>query len=78
MKKQFEASLTGAEGPIDGIVDQANNDASAWEFKSIDGNFLLVIAKDDDGNWQRVDGTEPYLSSWIDELAVKIGKKTNH
>jgi len=72
MKKQFEAMLTGPDSPIDGIVDQVNDDGSAWQFKSIDGSLHLVIAKDDEGNWQRVEGTEPYLSSWIDELAEKI------
>jgi hypothetical protein len=73
MKKQFEATLTGPDGPIDGIVDQVTDDGSAWEFKSIDGNFHLVIARDEDGKWERIDGTEPYLSSWIDELAEKVG-----
>ena len=73
MKKQFETTLTGPDSPIDGIADQLNDDGSAWEFKSIDGSLHLVIAKDEDGNWQRIEGTEPYLSSWIDELAEKIG-----
>ncbi|BAU54384.1 hypothetical protein [Mucilaginibacter gotjawali] len=74
MKKQFETTLTGPDSPIDGIADQLNDDGSAWEFKSIDGSLHLVIAKDEDGNWQRIEGTEPYLSSWIDELAEKIGE----
>ncbi|HWZ02246.1 MAG TPA: hypothetical protein VNX40_01475 [Mucilaginibacter sp.] len=73
MKNQFEITLAGPDSPIDGIADQLNDDGSAWEFKSIDGSLHLVIAKDGDGNWQRIDGTEPYLSSWIDELAEKIG-----
>ncbi|WP_295677105.1 hypothetical protein [uncultured Mucilaginibacter sp.] len=73
MKKQFETTLTGPDSPIDGIADQMNDDGSAWEFKSIDGSLHLVIAKDADGDWQRIEGTEPFLSSWIDELAEKIG-----
>ncbi|MDR3693658.1 hypothetical protein [Mucilaginibacter sp.] len=72
MKKQFETTLTGPESPIDGIASQLNNDGSAWEFKSIDGSLHLVIAKDEEGDWQRIDGTDPYLTSWIDELAEKI------
>ena len=63
MRKQFETTLAGVEGPVDGIVNQINNEGSAWDFKSIDGN------------WMRVGGTEPYLSSWTEELAKKV---TNH
>jgi hypothetical protein len=72
MKKQFETTLTGPDSPVDGIVSQVNDDGSAWEFNSIDGSLDLVIAKDEDGNWERIDGTDPYLSSWVDELAEKI------
>jgi hypothetical protein len=75
MKQQFEAILTGTDTLVDGIATEADypgyNDV--WEFKSIDDNVHLVIAKDDDGNWIRIAGTEPYLSSWIDELAERIG-----
>ena len=69
MNTAFETTLTGTEGPIDGIVNQLSADATIFEFKSIDGNVHLVIAKDGKGNWERIKGTEPYLSSWIEELA---------
>ena len=72
MKKQFEVDLTGSSGKIDGIAHQKNDSANVWEFKSIDGYTHLIIAKDEDGNWQRIGGTEPYLSSWIDELAEQV------
>jgi len=72
MKKQFETTLSGPDSPIDGIAAQINDEGSAWEFKSIDGSLHLVIAKDNEGNWERIEGTEPYLSSWIDEFAEKI------
>jgi hypothetical protein len=72
MKKQFETTLTGPDSPIDGLAGRLNDDGSAWEFKSIDGSLHLVIAKDEEGDWQRIDGTDPYLTSWIDELAEKI------
>ena len=32
----------------------------------------LVIAEDDNGKWQRIAGTEPYLSGWTDELAEQV------
>jgi len=75
MRKQFETTLAGVEGPVDGIVNQINNEGSAWDFKSIDGTVHVDIARDIDGNWMRVGGTEPYLSSWTEELAKKV---TNH
>jgi len=72
MRINFETTLTSVEGLIDGIVQQMNDDASAWEFKSIDGTVYLAVVRDSEGNWMRVDGTEPYLSSWTEELAKKI------
>jgi hypothetical protein len=27
---------------------------------------------DDKGKWNRIDGTEPYFSGWVDELAEQI------
>ena len=72
MRTNFETKLNSPEGSIDGIVKQVNDDGSAWEFKSIDGTVYLVIIRDADGNWMRADGTEPYLSSWTEELANKV------
>ncbi len=74
MKQQFEGILTGSDSPVDGIVNKIdyNGFVNAYEFKSIDGGVHMVIAKDDEGNWQRIAGTEPYLSGWIDELAEQI------
>lgn len=74
MKQQFEAILTGSDSPVDGIVNKIDFDgfANAYEFESVDNNLHLIIAKDDHGKWIRVAGTEPYLSSWVDELAQQI------
>ncbi|MET3499522.1 hypothetical protein ABIC45_001113 [Mucilaginibacter rubeus] len=71
MEQQFDATLTGTDSIIEGTAQQVINRgyANAYEFKSIDETLHLVIAKDEDGEWIRIDGTEPYLSSWIDELA---------
>ena len=73
MEQQFEATLTGTDSLIDGVAQQVNRAGynEAYEFKSLDETLHLVIAKDTDGEWIRVDGTEPYLSSWIDELAAQ-------
>jgi len=75
MRKQFEATLTSPESSIDGIVNKIDHSGftEAYDFKSIDGTLHMVIAKDDDGNWHRVGGTEPYLSGWVDELVQQIG-----
>jgi len=72
MNRQFETKLSSPQGLIDGVVTRKNEDGTAWEFKSIDGDMHLVIARDEEGEWQRIGGTEPYLSSWIDELAAKV------
>ena len=74
MKQQFEAILTGSDSPVDGIVSQIDFDgfSNAYEFESIDNSLHLIIAKDDDGKWVRLAGTEPYLGSWVDELVQQI------
>jgi hypothetical protein len=74
MKEQFEATLTGTDGPVDGIVNPLSlkNYSQAYEFKSFDDTLHLVIAMDSKGRWQRIDGTEPYLSGWVDELSEQI------
>ena len=63
-------------GLIDGIVTPINyaGYGKAYEFMSIDGTLHLVIAKDKNGKWQRVDGTEPYFSGWIDELLEQVAQ----
>jgi hypothetical protein len=77
MENQFDAILTGSDSPVEGIVTQTeyNGYAQAWDFKSIDETLHLVIARDDKGRWTRVDGTEPYLSGWVDELAEQIANQ---
>ena len=74
MKQQFAATLTGSDYPVEGTVNQINFDGfeNAYEFESIDNNLHLVIARDDNGNWIRLAGTEPFLGSWVDELAGQI------
>ncbi|MBS1523929.1 MAG: hypothetical protein JST50_23200 [Bacteroidetes bacterium] len=74
MKEQFEATLTGTDGPVDGIVNPLNlkNYSQTYEFKSLDDTLHLVIATDNKGKWHRIDGTDPYLSGWIDELAEQV------
>ena len=74
MENQFQATLTGSDSQIEGIVTEIYYDGygQAYEFKSIDGTLHLIITKDSDGKWIRIDGTEPYLSGWIEELAMQI------
>jgi hypothetical protein len=74
MKEQFDVTLTGSDSPIEGIassIDVAGY-TQAYEFQSIDGTLHLVIARNNKGSWNRIDGTEPYLSGWTDELAEQI------
>jgi len=67
---EFNATLTGSDGLIDGVVRNTPN--GVYRFTSIDESLTLVIAKDAEGQWQRIDGTEPYFASWIEELAEQI------
>ena len=74
MKQQFQAILTGTDSPVDGVVNRINFDGfeNAYEFESIDNSLHLIIAEDENGNWRRIAGTEPYLSGWVSELAQQI------
>jgi hypothetical protein len=76
MKPPFNAVLTGSDSAITGIAKQTSSFGSkdAWQFNSIDDSLHLVIAKDEKGDWQRITGSEPYLSGWTDELAEQINK----
>jgi hypothetical protein len=69
MEQQFEAVLTGTDTPVNGIVTQNNG---AYEFNSLDESLQLTIARNEQGHWERVAGSEPYLSGWVDELAEQI------
>ncbi|WP_184550294.1 hypothetical protein [Mucilaginibacter sp. FT3.2] len=74
MDQQIDVTLTGTDSTIEGAAYPIayGDKANAYEFKSIDGTLHLIIARDADGEWVRLAGTEPYLSSWIDELAEQI------
>jgi hypothetical protein len=76
MKQPFNATLTGTDSPVNGIAKQINlfGSDNTWRFDSIDNSMRLVIAEDDKGNWERISGTEPYLSGWTDELAEQVSK----
>jgi hypothetical protein len=77
--RQFKATLTGSDSPISGIAKTITSfgTKNTWQFHSIDDSLHLVIAKDNEGHWQRITGTEPYLSAWTDELAEQINKHAN-
>jgi hypothetical protein len=80
MKEQFEAILTGSDNPVDGIVSPVNltEYIQAYEFKSMDGSLHLVIGFSTKGKWERVSGSEPYLSGWTDELVEQIAISKHH
>lgn len=76
MEQQFKASLTGTGGPVAGIIKSTTfvGHEKVYRFDSIDGSLHLMIALDREGKWEKVDGTEPYLFSWVDEMAKQIPK----
>lgn len=73
----FETFLAGTDGPIDGLVSAANQAAigNQYTFSSIDGSLILTIAKNENGNWERISSTEPYLSGWVDKLGEQIDQR---
>lgn len=74
MNEQFDATLTGSDDSVEGIVTPIDlgGFTKAYEFQSIDGSLHLVIAMDDRGKWERISGTEPFFSGWVDELVEQI------
>jgi hypothetical protein len=77
MEPQFNATLTGSDGPVDGVVKHTTYGEfkNTYQFTSVDDTLHLVITKDENGHWQKIAGTEPYLFGWIDELAEQITNK---
>ena len=76
MKQIFEAFLSGTENKVDGIARPVSvaGYTTPYDFKSIDGRLHILIGKDESENWVRIGGTEPYFSSWVNELAQQIAK----
>ncbi|MDB5029684.1 hypothetical protein [Mucilaginibacter sp.] len=74
MEQQFEATLTGTDGPVSGIIKHITHGGhkKAYQFKSLDDTLYLTIAPDARGGWQKIDGTDPYLFGWVDEMAEQI------
>ena len=74
MEQQIDATLTGTEGPVNGTITKVNFDGvtEAYRFDSVDDTLHLVIARDEHGHWQKIDGTEPYLFGWVDEMVEQI------
>lgn len=75
MEEQFEAVLTGTDTPVSGVVTETNG---AYQFIALDETIKLTIAKDENGNWERISGSEPYLSGWVGELAEQIQTGINY
>ncbi|NNU34608.1 hypothetical protein HK413_11905 [Mucilaginibacter sp. S1162] len=63
MEQQFNATLTGTDGPVNGIIQHVTHSGykNAYQFDAIDDTLHLVIAPDQNGNWHKIAGTEPYL-----------------
>lgn len=79
MEEEFETTLSGTDGEIDGIVSYLTfpKAGNGYEFNSLDGTLKIQIVKDVQGKWFRSGGTEPFLSGWVDELIDKINAKKN-
>ncbi|OOQ61632.1 hypothetical protein [Mucilaginibacter pedocola] len=75
MEQQFDAVLTGSDSEVNGIATRLNS--GAYEFNSLDGSLQLIIAKNAEGKWERVAGTEPYFGGWIEELVAQIPVTVN-
>ncbi len=73
MEQGYDVTLTGSDGPVEGVANKLNNTgyAEAYEFKSVDETIHLVVAKDN-GQWVRIGGTDPYFTGWADELLEQV------
>jgi len=73
MKTPIDVTLTGSDSPIEGIATPVTyGGREAYDFLSTDETLHLTIARDDNGEWQRVAGTDPYFSGWVNELAEQV------
>ncbi len=72
--RTFETTLTGSDTTIDGVVTRLPDSPypETYRFDSVDDTLHLIIAKAIDGSWIRLEGTEPHMFGWVDELADKI------
>jgi hypothetical protein len=74
MKTPIDVTLTGSDSPVEGIATPVTYPGygTAYEFLSTDETLHLIIAKDAEGQWTRIGGTDPYFSGWVDELAEQV------
>lgn len=74
MSTAIEVTLTGSDNPIEGLAQAIKYPGftAAYEFLSTDETLHLIIARDADGKWIRVAGTDPYFSSWVAELTGQV------
>ncbi len=74
MQAVIDATLTGSDSVIEGLARQVTvpGYTNVYEFVSTDETLRLVIGRDANGGWERLDGTDPYFSGWVDELAEQV------
>jgi len=73
MKTPIDVTLTGSDTPVEGLAAAVIYEGqNAFEFKSTDETLHLIIARDNEGHWQRVGGTYPYFAGCVDELAEQV------
>ena len=76
MKSEFSATLTGSDGPVNGIVKHTTYRGfkDTYTFTSLDDTLHLIIYKNESNKWVKIDGTEPSFFGWVDELGEQIAK----
>lgn len=74
MENAFDVKLTGSDTTVEGIAQAISyaGYSQAYEFKATDETIHLVIGRNANGEWERIAGTDPYFSGWIDELAEQV------
>jgi hypothetical protein len=74
METIVAATLTGSDTPVEGLARQIilPGYTDVYDFLSTDETLHLVIGRTANGDWERLDGTDPYFSGWVDELAEQI------
>lgn len=74
MKTPINVTLTGSDSAVEGMASAITYPGftDAYEFLSTDETLHLIIARNGNGQWVRVAGTDPYFSGWIGELAAQV------
>jgi len=74
MENAFDVKLTGSDTVVEGVARAIGYPgySQAYEFNAIDESIHLIVGRNAHGHWERIAGTTPYFSSWVEELVEQV------